>query len=573
MNGGCCKEQGSEVVDQSREISFLLLGKNVEKKKKGVEGVRKRRFGWVRSSIIAGGGVCPDDRGTTGTVEVHKSRARLAIEELAEKRPALLEAPIAYLQVYLSDGQNRERTLQRSPILYFALAQCSLSYRYICTRLQKRTLKAVMLRECMVNLISLIRALGRTHPEIYEPVADQLQKFIAVLEDLDRQLAELSGIISLNWQTISSVLKTTVHSHKQLCDSRSFSEFVPSIDDFTPLKLLGRGAFGAVYKALFKDELEVAVKLVPQQRFRNDPKGDTPFMDKMVGAVIPNHPYICRIYCSFIASIKEPSGDQVNIAQSNNTISPTCSPMGVSVTVMEAIDGMDLTELVGKNVALSFNLTQIIMQQLMMAIEHLHLCGFVHRDIKPANMLVMRDGRIKLIDFDVNRVCISHFGNQHQMSYFNRTASEFSSGDKAGTEAYMAPEVHQNKPFGRASDWWSVGIVHFRLIYGRLPFRSQQLAEQIINQDIEWDKVGLSSDPQMTTMKNYLSKLLVKNPRERLGSRDYSDIFDHPLFVEVNWQRLPEQTVWCEELDAAFAERPSNNESEKATMKPGKTER
>ncbi|OQR79110.1 protein kinase-like [Tropilaelaps mercedesae] len=525
-------------------------------------GLRKPR----KPSFISGGSVVEER--VTATADVHKSKARLAIEELAEKRPALLEAPIAYLQVYLSDGQNRVRTLQRSPILYFALTQCSLSYRYICNRLQNRTLKAVMLRESMVNLITLIHTLGKSNPEISEPVADQLQKFIAVLEDLDRQLAELSGIVALNWQTISSVLKTTVQSHKEMCDPRPFTEFVPSIEDFVACKVLGKGAFGVVYKALYKEDLDVAVKVVPQNRFHNDPKDDTPFMDKMVGSVIPNHPYICRIYCAFIASIRDTLNSGTESLASSPCSTLTTQP-GVSVTVMEAIDGMDLTELVGKNTMLSFNLTQTIMQQLMLAIEHMHLSGFIHRDIKPANMMVTRDGRIKLIDFDVNRVCISHFGNQYQMSYFKRTANEFATCDKAGTEAYMAPEVHQGKAYGRASDWWSVGIVHFRLAYGRLPFRSQNLAYQIVNQDIEWEKVCQSSDPQSETLKNYLSSLLTKNPRDRLGSREYMDIFTHPLFFEVNWQRLPKQQVWCEELDAAFTERSSSFvEKERLTVKP-----
>lgn len=442
-------------------------------------------------------------------------------------------------------------------MLHFALGQCVLTYRYVCAWVEKRSLKAVVLRENMVNLITLIHTFGRIDPEVSEPVAEQLQKFICNLEDLDRQLAELSNLPSLNWQSIMSALKTAVQEHKAFLDPRPLADFVPSIDDFTEIKLLGKVAFGAVYKAIFKGDLKVALKVIPQLKFRFDPRDDTPYIDRMIASVVMNHPYICQIYCSFIASAKDQAGLVLD--------SPT---LGTSVTVMEVLDGVDLTERIGKNSSLTANLTQVLMQQCMMAIEHLHLSGCIHRNIKPANIMVMRDGRLKLIDFDESWVCICHTGNQFQMSYFSRTAVEFSGRDKAGTEAYMAPEVHRGKAFGRASDWWSVGIVHFRLAFGRLPFRNQQIVEQIVNKELEWDRFGDGLDGHFTALKNYLFKILAKESRNRLGSRDYSEIFEHPLFADVDWQKLPEQVTWYEELDVAFANRYSI-ESDEDRQLPG----
>lgn len=515
-----------------------------------------------------GGGLIDDGCDTRGSEVPKKNRSRLPIEELAEKRPALLEAPLAYLQVYLSD--DRERNSQQSPMLYFALNQCSLTYRYICTKLQKLTLKAPMLRDSMANLIMLLQTMGRAYPETSEQIAGQLHKFIAILEDLDRQLAELSNLQPINWQSIIAIINSMVQEHIVNIDTRPFTEFIPSMDDFTESKLLGKGAFGAVYKAVLKSELDVAVKLVPQTKFHTGPTDGTLFMDKMIASMIPNHPCICRIYCAFVASYIVPGTSSNEQIMKSETCSKLENPMSVSVTVMEAIDGANLTELLKKNATLSFNLTQIIMQQCMMAIEHLHFSGFVHRDIKPANMMITFNGRLKLIDFDISRVCIGHFTNSFHVSYFCRTAIEFPGGEKAGTKAYMAPEVHQGKAFGRASDWWSVGIVHFRLAFGRLPFRNQQLVDQIINKRIEWDKFGRPGDTKQAVLKNYLTKLLVKEPRNRLGSQDYAHIFDHALFTDVNWQKLPEQEMRCEELDATFAERTSTiNGKELLSMCPG----
>lgn len=54
-------------------------------------------------------------------------------------------------------------------------------------------------------------------------------------------------------------------------------------------------------------------------------------------------------------------------------------------------------------------------------------------------------------------------------SYFRRTCNEFRDHEHAGTSAYMAPEIGEHKPYGRAVDWWSVGVIFYKLLTGEHP--------------------------------------------------------------------------------------------------------
>lgn len=62
-------------------------------------------------------------------------------------------------------------------------------------------------------------------------------------------------------------------------------------------------------------------------------------------------------------------------------------------------------------------------------------------------------------------------------SYFRRTAIEIDDREKAGTYAYMSPEVVSEKAYGRSMDWWSMGVTLFKLMIGRVPFRSNDEKE------------------------------------------------------------------------------------------------
>ena len=96
--------------------------------------------------------------------------------------------------------------------------------------------------------------------------------------------------------------------------------------------------------------------------------------------------------------------------------------------------------------------------------------------------------------------------------------------------------------YGRAVDWWGLGVVMYEMMVGRLPFCSQdhdKLFESICSTEVRFPST-LSQDAN-----SLLSGLLVKDPKGRLGGgeEDANEIKIHPFFVNVNWQDLLEKKV------------------------------
>jgi serine/threonine protein kinase/tetratricopeptide (TPR) repeat protein len=99
------------------------------------------------------------------------------------------------------------------------------------------------------------------------------------------------------------------------------------------------------------------------------------------------------------------------------------------------------------------------LRQLVDGVQAMHTHGRIHRDLKPSNVLVDRDGRVVILDFGISTE-LSAAADRHRTDV----------ADILGTPGYMAPEQAKNKPLGPASDWYSVGVILYEALVGRLPF-------------------------------------------------------------------------------------------------------
>uniref|UniRef100_A0A8P4JVN6 non-specific serine/threonine protein kinase n=1 Tax=Dicentrarchus labrax TaxID=13489 RepID=A0A8P4JVN6_DICLA len=165
--------------------------------------------------------------------------------------------------------------------------------------------------------------------------------------------------------------------------------------------------------------------------------------------------------------------------------------------------------------------------EIVSALEYLHSRNVVYRDLKLENLMLDKDGHIKITDFGL---CKEGITDGATMKTF------------CGTPEYLAPEVLEDNDYGRAVDWWGLGVVMYEMMCGRLPFYNQdheRLFELILMEEIRFPK-NLAPEA-----KALLAGLLKKDPKQRLGGGpdDAKDVMSHKFFTSINWQDVIEKKL------------------------------
>jgi serine/threonine protein kinase len=151
--------------------------------------------------------------------------------------------------------------------------------------------------------------------------------------------------------------------------------------------------------------------------------------------------------------------------------------------------------------------------QIALALEHLHMSNIMYRDLKPENILMEADGYIKLSDFGLAK-------NTDMTS------------SVCGTPEYISPEILANQSYNAMTDWWSLGILTYEMLCGIPPFYDKnqlQMFQNIKQSQVPWpDQAihGFSIDP---IAMDFVTKILNKNPRKRLGSKGANEVLSHPF--------------------------------------------
>lgn len=124
--------------------------------------------------------------------------------------------------------------------------------------------------------------------------------------------------------------------------------------------------------------------------------------------------------------------------------------------VMELVEGVTLKEYMERKGALSTAEVLHFVPQIASALEHAHSRGIIHRDIKPQNLILLRDGTLKVTDFGIAR--------------FVESKQETMAGDALGSVHYVSPEQARGSRVDSRSDIYSLGVVMYEMLTGRLPF-------------------------------------------------------------------------------------------------------
>ncbi|ANQ08114.1 Asparagine-rich protein [Plasmodium coatneyi] len=174
---------------------------------------------------------------------------------------------------------------------------------------------------------------------------------------------------------------------------------------------------------------------------------------------------------------------------------------------MELVKGGELYDFLLTETRLSEIHANKIITQLIKTVAYLHRCGIIHRDIKPENILLTdksRDAQIKLTDFGLSTLCAP-----------NELLKE-----PCGTLAYVAPEVITLQGYNHKVDAWSIGIILYLLLSGKLPFPISKNTEMNVQKnyvltfkDHVWKSISSSA-------KDLISKLLELNVEKRISANE-----------------------------------------------------
>ena len=218
------------------------------------------------------------------------------------------------------------------------------------------------------------------------------------------------------------------------------------------LKLIGSGGMANVFEA--KDLLEdkiVAIKVLKEEYLTND-EFVRRFRNESKVIAVLDHPNIVQVY-------------DVNFTGAEQYI------------VMEYIDGITLKQYITHQGHLRWKDSVHFVTQILRALSHAHERGVIHRDIKSQNIMLLRDGTIKVMDFGIARFAREDI----------RTMD-----DKAiGSVHYISPEQACGEESDEKSDIYSVGVLLYEMLTGRVPFDGET-PEQVAMKHIHQKPIPIS---------------------------------------------------------------------------------
>ncbi len=249
------------------------------------------------------------------------------------------------------------------------------------------------------------------------------------------------------------------------------------ISHYKIVEKLGGGGMGVVYKAEdFKLNRTVALKFLPPELTR-DEDAKKRFIHEAQAASSIQHNNICTIH-----DIDETKDGQIFIC-------------------MDCYEGETLKKNIERG-PLKIEDTIDIALQISAGLQKAHEKKIIHRDIKPANIFVTEDRSVKILDFGLAKLT--------GYSVLTRV------GETLGTTAYMSPEQARGEKTDNRTDIWSLGIVIYEMLTGRLPFRGdyeQSMLYSILNEEPEPVTAVRSNIPM--ELERIIAKALRKNPSDR----------------------------------------------------------
>ncbi len=283
------------------------------------------------------------------------------------------------------------------------------------------------------------------------------------------------------------------------------------------MEILGVGGMAVVYKAFDNiDHRIVAVKILKNE-FSENADFKRRFMNESKAISVLSHPNIVKIFDVSYGEI-------------------------LQYIVMEYVDGITLKEYIEQQGRIDPREALYFVTQILRALQHAHDKGIVHRDVKPQNIMLISDGTIKVTDFGIAR--------------FSRSETRTMTDGAIGSVHYISPEQAKGSVTDSKTDLYSVGVMLYEMLTGKLPFQSDNAVSvalmQLHNEPVKPREIN----PDIPVgLEQIIIRAMQKNQNDRYqaASEILTDIeafkrnpnikFDYTYFNDYNHIEKPTQKV------------------------------
>lgn len=293
-------------------------------------------------------------------------------------------------------------------------------------------------------------------------------------------------------------------------------------------EIVGVGGMSVVYKAYDNvDDRVVAVKILKDEFLTNDDFVRR-FKNESKAIALLSHPNIVKVY-------------DVSFGEKLQYI------------VMEYVDGITLKEYIQKQGAITWNDALFFTTQILKALQHAHDKGIVHRDIKPQNIILLPNGNIKVADFGIAR--------------FSRSETRTLTDTAIGSVHYISPEQAKGEFTDEKADIYSVGVVLYEMLAGKVPFEAESAVSVALMQLQNNAKRLTEINPDIPLgLEQICIHAMQKDPKDRYQSatemlldveeviNNPKTVFDYFCFVDKS------PTKYISDTDKITAETPVINE-------------
>ncbi|KAI8055798.1 kinase-like domain-containing protein [Syncephalis plumigaleata] len=266
------------------------------------------------------------------------------------------------------------------------------------------------------------------------------------------------------------------------------------LKDFHLSRTLGTGSFGRVHLVQLKSTgAYYAMKVLKKSEVVRLKQVEHIVNEKSI-LERTRHPFLVNLLATF--------QDSVNLYM-----------------IMEYVVGGEMFTYLRKFQRFPNHVAKFYAAQVVLAFEYLHSLDVIYRDLKPENLLLSASGNVKITDF----------GFAKHVPDVTWTL--------CGTPDYLAPEIIQSKGYGKAVDWYSLGILIFEMLAGYPPFYDEdhfKLYEKILIGRIKWPP---HIDP---LAKDLIKRLLAADLSKRYGNLrgGVEDIKRHRWFADIDWEQM-----------------------------------